>query len=280
VSRDLEGKVILVTGANTGIGRASAVDFARRGAHVILACRSEDKTQPAIDAIRAAGGEAEFVPLDLGDLDSVRACAARINARTEPLHVLVANAGVAGHQGRTASGFEIAFGVNHIGHYLFVRLLIDKLKASAPARIVIVSSRAHYKADGIDFDAVQQATQSTTGLPEYQVSKLANVLFAMSLAERLEGTGVTTYSLHPGVIASDIWRRVPGPVRWLMKLFMKNVEDGARTQIHCATARERAGETGLYYDNSKPKTPNAVVNDAALREQLWIRSAEWVGLAP
>lgn len=280
MSQDLDGKFILVTGANTGIGRATALDFARRGAHVILACRSEGKTQPVVDAIRAAGGQAEFTPLDLGDLESVRACAAAINARPEPLHVLVANAGIAGHQGQTQSGFEIAFGVNHIGHYLFVRLLIDKLKASAPARVVIVSSRAHYKADGIDFDAVQQATQSTTGLPEYQVSKLANVLFAMSLSERLAGTGVTTYSLHPGVIASDIWRRVPGPVRWLMKLFMKNVEDGARTQIHCATAPERAGETGLYYDNSKPKTPNAVVNDEALREQLWNRSAEWTGLAP
>lgn len=280
MTQDLNGKHILITGANTGIGRASAMDFARRGAHLLLACRSEEKTRPVLDAIRGVGATAEFLPLDLGDLDSVRACAATVNARPEPLHVLLANAGVAGHQGRTQSGFELAFGVNHVGHYLFVRLLVDKLKASAPARVVIVSSRAHYKADGVDFDAVQQPTQSTTGLPEYQVSKLANVLFAMQLAEHLDGTGVTTYSLHPGVIASDIWRRVPGPVRWLMKLFMKNVDDGAKTQIHCATAPERAGETGLYYDDSRPKDPNPVVHDAALRDALWTRTAEWVGLEP
>lgn len=279
---DLSGQTILVTGANTGIGRVSAADFARRGAHVLMACRSLDKTQPVVDAIRADAGhdKVEFVPLDLGDLASVRACAAAINARPEPLHVLLANAGVAGHHGVTADGFELAFGVNHVGHYLLIRLLLDKLKASAPARVVIVSSRAHYKADGIDFDAARQPTQSTTGLPEYQVSKLANTLTARSLAARLAGTGVTTYSLHPGVIASDIWRNVPGPLRWVMKLFMQNVEDGARTQIHCATSPAVATESGLYYDKCKPKTPNPVVEDDALAEALWTRTAEWVDLDP
>lgn len=279
---DLTGQTILVTGANTGIGRVSAADFARRGAHVLMACRSKEKTQPVVDEIRAEAGhdKVEFIPLDLGDLASVRACAAAVNARPEPLHVLLANAGVAGHHGVTEQGFELAFGVNHIGHYLLIRLLLDKLKAAAPARIVIVSSRAHYKADGIDFDAVREATQSTTGLPEYQVSKLANTLTAKSLANRLEGTGVTTYSLHPGVIASDIWRNVPGPIRWLMKLFMSSVEDGARTQIHCSTSPDVAEQSGLYYDKCKPKTPNPVADDAALAEELWTRSAEWVDLAP
>lgn len=279
---DLTGKRILVTGANTGIGRVSAADFARRGATVLMACRSEEKTRPVIDAIRAEAGHdrVEFVPLDLGDLDSVRACAAAVLADDAPLHVLLANAGLAGFKGQTKSGFELAFGVNHVGHYLLTRLLLDRLKASAPARIVIVSSKAHYKAKGLDLDAVQAPTRTTTGLAEYQVSKLANVLMTRSLAERLEGTGVTTYSLHPGVIASDIWRNVPGLLRWLMKRFMITVEEGAKTQIHCATSPDVATESGLYYDRCKPKTPSALARDAALAEALWVRSAEWVGLAP
>ena len=127
---------------------------------------------------------------------------------------------------------------------------------------------------------MRAATQSTTGLPEYQVSKLANTLTAKSLAQRLEGTGVTAYSLHPGVIASDIWRNVPGPIRWLMKLFMQSVEDGAKTQIHCATSPAVANESGLYYDKCAPKAPNPLADDAALAEALWNRSAEWVDLAP
>lgn len=279
---DLTGKTILVTGANTGIGRVSAADFARRGATVLMACRSEEKTRPVVEAIRAEAGHdrVEFIPLDLGDLDSVRACAETVNARPDGLHVLLANAGVAGFHGKTPSGFELAFGVNHVGHYLLVRLLLDKLEASAPARVVIVSSKAHYKAKGIDFDAVQQRTPSKTGLPEYQVSKLANVLMTKALATRLEGTGVTAYTLHPGVIASDIWRSVPGPLRWLMKLFMISVEEGAKTQIHCATSPDVAGESGLYYDKCKPKTSSALARDAALAEALWERSAQWVGLAP
>lgn len=282
MAQDLTGKTILVTGANTGIGRVSATDFARRGATVLMACRSEEKTRPVVEAIRAEAGHqrVDFLPLDLADLDSVRACAAAVNARPEPLHVLLANAGVAGFHGQTPSGFELAFGVNHLGHYLLTRLLLDKLIESAPARVVIVSSRAHYKAKSLGLDQVQQKTSSKTGLAEYQVSKLANVLMAKALAKRLEGTGVTTYSLHPGVIASDIWRSVPSALRWLMKLFMISVEEGAKTQIHCATAPEVASESGLYYDRCKPKTPSALARDAALAETLWTRSAEWVGLDP
>src|SRR5262249_36137784 len=152
----------------------------------------------------------------------VRACAQTLTSSDEPLHVLINNAGLAGQRGLTASGFELAFGTNYIGPFLLTNLLLDRLRDSAPARIVNVASDSHYGAKGIDYDAVHAPTKSRTAMPEYSVSKLANVLHAQELGRRLEGSGVTTYSLHPGVIASDIWRRVPWPARPLMKLTMRS----------------------------------------------------------
>jgi retinol dehydrogenase-12 len=244
---------------------------------VLIAGHSEARTRLAIEDISAsvAGARLEFVPLELGDLASVRACADAVRARDEPLHVLINNAGVAGARGMTPSGFERAFGTNHVGHFLLTSLLLERLRASAPARIVIVASDSHYSPHGIDFDAVRRPTRSLTGMSEYGVSKLANVLHAQELARQLEGTGVTTYSLHPGVIASDIWRRVPWPARSLMKLGMRSPAQGARTSLYCATSDEVAGESGRYYDNCKRKEPSAVAT-ASLAGELWARSEEWV----
>ena len=276
---DLTGKTIMITGAKTGIGKATAQDLVRRGAHVILACRSAERTLPVVTELQASAGDpnkVEFLPLDLADLDSVRAAAERFLARDLPLHVLLANAGIAGIRGKTKSGFELAFGINHVGHALLINLLLDALKKSAPSRIVLVASKAHYRAKGVDYDGIHTSTSSTTGLPEYEVSKLANVLYAKALAKRLEGTGVTTYSLHPGVIASDIWRRVPRPFRWLIKLFMKSVEEGAKTSIYCVTDPGLSAETGLYYDECAPKKPSRVARDEAAADELWSRTADWI----
>lgn len=278
---DLSGKTYVITGANSGIGKITARELARRGAHVILACRSADKTMPVIDELKRETGneQIEFVALDLSDLASVRRCAEELLARNIPIHGLINNAGLAGSRGTTKDGFELTFGTNHLGHYLFTRLLLDRIKQSGPARIVNVASASHYQARGIDWSALREKTKSRTGLPEYAVSKLSNVLFTKELARRLEGSNVTTYALHPGVVATDVWRRVPSPVRWVMKKFMVTPEEGAQTSIRCATAPELANETGRYYDgDGREKRPSKLANDSALAEQLWSKSAEWTGL--
>jgi len=179
----------------------------------------------------------------------------------------------------TESGFELAFGTNYVGPFLLTGLLLERLRESAPARIVNVSSIGHYRAAGIDYEAVRKATKSLTGLPEYAVSKLANVLHAQELARRLEGTGVTTYSLHPGAIASDVWRRVPWPVRPLIKRRMRSPAEGARTSLYCATSRAVAHESGRYYDDCREKEPSAIATPQ-LAAELWERSTAWVDPPP
>ena len=275
-SGELSGRTFLITGANTGIGRATAADLARRGGRIYVASRSEAKGRAVVAAITAGTGNAAvtFLPLDLADLASVRRCAEMFLARGEPLHVLINNAGVAGQRGITKDGFELAFGVNHLGHFALTGALLDCLAASAPARVVNVASDAHYQAKGIDFEAVRRPTASITGLPEYAVSKLSNVLFTQELARRVDGRGITTYALHPGVVASDIWRRVPWPVRPLMKLRMLTPEQGAQTSLYCATSPEVAQATGRFYDRCQERAPSAVATPE-LAGALWERSQSW-----
>jgi NAD(P)-dependent dehydrogenase (short-subunit alcohol dehydrogenase family) len=274
-SADLTDRTFVVTGSNTGIGRLTAEKLARRGGKVVLACRSAEKTKPVLDAIHAAGGAAEFLQLDLGDLASVRTAAKQLLARGDRIDVLVNNAGLAGSRGVTKDGFEITFGTNHLGPFLFTTLLLPRLRECTPARIVNVSSRAHYRPKRIDFGALRSSTKSATGLDEYGVSKLCNVLFTKELARGRAGKGVTSYALHPGVIASDIWRSVPWIVRPIVKLFMKSTEEGAETSLYCATSPEVADHDGRYYDECREKRPSRLADDEALARELWERSEEW-----
>ncbi len=280
-TQDLSGRVVLITGANTGIGRATAEVLAKNGAHIIMACRSREKTEPVMHEIRTLCGHdrVEFIPLDLGSLASVRKCAETFLTRDLPLHILINNAGLAGHKGLTSDGFEMTFGVNHLGHFLLTMLLLDRIKQSAPARIVNVASRAHKRTNTFDFDILRQPYKGNP-MSAYAVSKLANVLFSAELARRLEGTNITTYSLHPGVVASDVWRSVPWPIRPLIKRFMLTNEQGALTTLHCAMSPKAAHETGLYYDESKPKTPTTLAQDQSLARSLWDKSIEWAQLSP
>jgi NAD(P)-dependent dehydrogenase (short-subunit alcohol dehydrogenase family) len=273
---DLAGRAMLVTGANAGIGRVTAETLARRGARVWLACRSEEKTKPVLDAIAAAGGDARFLALDLSEFSSIRRAAATLLASSDPLHVLINNAGLAGARGATKDGFELAFGTNHLGHFLLTTLLLPRLIESAPARVVTVSSTSNYRIDHIDFEAVRRPTATYTGRREYAYSKLANVLFSKELARRADPAKVTTYVLHPGVVASDIWRRVPQPFRWLATRAMITNEQGAQTSLYCATSPEVAGVTGRYYDKCREKQANPVSDDVALARRLWEESERWV----
>lgn len=276
--KDLQGKVAIVTGANTGIGRVTACNLALRGAHVFLACRSRVKTLPVLEEIAALDLDracAEYLPLDLGDLQSVRRCAELFLERELPLDLLVCNAGLAGQRGMTASGFELAFGTCHVGHFLLTNLLLERMKASAPARIVVVSSKAHRHVKNIDLDNVRRPTRSLGGLKEYGVAKLANLLFAKELARRLDGTGVTTYAVHPGIVASEVWRSAPQPLRGLLKRFMISTEEGVATSLYCATAPELAGESGLYYDRSQAAEPSPAACDPDLAARLWEASEKW-----
>jgi retinol dehydrogenase-12 len=269
-------RTVVVTGANTGIGKATALGLAREGWRVYVASRSAEKGEAAVASIKAAAGSSEvfFLALDLADLESVRSCAEGFLARGEPLHVLLNNAGVGGARGLTKQGFELMFGVNHLGHFLLTQLLLDRLTSSAPARVVTVASDAHYQARGIDWEALRRPARGITGLGEYAVSKLCNVLFSQELARRTAGTGVTTYALHPGVVASDIWRRVPWPVRPLVTRRMLSVDQGAATSLYCATSPAVASESGLFYDKSAPR-PASPVATPELAAELWQRSQAW-----
>lgn len=276
---DQKGRVAVITGANTGIGEVTARELARAGARVYLACRSTQKATEAMGRIRTEVPDAElkFLKLDLASQASIREAAAELRELEDEIDLLINNAGLAGPKGTTEEGFELTFGVNHLGHFLLTLLLVDLVIAADNSRIVNVSSKAHYAAKGIDWEALRKPTQTSTAMPEYQVSKLANVLFTNELERRLADTDVTTYSLHPGVVASDIWgRSLLGKLVGLFApLFMISVDDGAKTTLHCATAPEAAEQSGQYWDECKVRRPNKLAHDEALAAELWAKSLEW-----
>lgn len=272
-------KTVLITGANTGIGEATARELARRGARVFFACRSEEKTRPVMAAVAKATGNTDlhFLELKLDDLESVARATQAFLARHEPLHVLVLNAGLARVKGLTKQGFELTFGVNHLGHFLLTLGLEPALRAGVPSRVVTVASRAHERtSQPIDFDQLREPHRSATGWREYQVSKLANMLFTKELARRWAGTGITTAAVHPGVIASDIWRTTAWPLRKVAMLFMRTPEQGATASLRCATAPELEGVTGGYFgEDGLPRACSPLAEDLAAATRLWDLSVGW-----
>ena len=279
MSSSSAGRTFLITGGNTGIGLATAIALAADGGRVYVGCPSAAAGEAAVSRIKADSGSADvwLLPLDLASLASVRDCAAAFLARDEPLHVLLNNAGVGGQRGLTADGFELHFGVNHLGHFALTQLLLARLAESGPgARVVNVSSEAHYGATGIDFAAVRRRTATYAGMREYSVSKLCNVLFSQELARRATGRDVRSYALHPGVVASDIWRRVPRLARPFLTRRMLTIEQGAVTSVYCARSPLVAEDSGLFYDNCavREASPVATPELAAL---LWKHSGEWTG---
>jgi NAD(P)-dependent dehydrogenase (short-subunit alcohol dehydrogenase family) len=276
---DLAGKTFVITGANTGIGKATVEALAKaRASRIVIAARSRERTEPVMQAAKEANpdGQIDFIQLELGELANVRRAADDVLKLDVPIDALINNAGIAGLQGQTKDGFELTFGTNHLGHYLWTEKLLPLVKRAKQGRIVNVSSRGHYRAKKIDWDALTKPTPTVSALPEYFVSKLCNVLHAKELARRLAGTSVTTYSLHPGGVASDIWQRRLGMFAILLRPFLITNEEGARTQVRCSTDPALASESGLYYDEEKPKTPNKLAFDEGLQDELERRSREWV----
>jgi retinol dehydrogenase-12 len=272
---DLQGRTFYVTGASSGIGAAMVEALADRGGTVVLAARSEERSRPVLDAIRARHPSAriELALVDVSDLGSVRRAAESFLASGRPLDVLVNNAGVAGTRTLSADGFDLTYATNHIGPFLLTSLLLPALQRAPQGRIVNVSSVGHLQAKAIDWSLLERRTEPRrAGFRDYTVTKLMNVLHAKELARRLEGTRMTTYALHPGGVASGIWRSVRQPLRWLIMQFLITNEEGARTQLYCATAPELASQTGRYYDKCREARSNPLADDPALARELWTRT--------
>ncbi len=267
---DMSERVALITGANTGIGRITALALADRGYQLILAGRSLERTKPVLDDIRNLGKtEPLFFELQLDDLDSVRACGAEVLKTGLPIHLLINNAGLALQRGQTRQGYELAFGVNHLGHFLLTQLLLDRIISSAPARIINVASRAHRMTSHIPWEHLRATTRSLTGTKEYAVSKACNILFTKELARRLEGKNVSCFSLHPGVVATDIWRATPIFLKPFVRLIpMLTPEDGSKTTLFCIESADQS-QSGQYFDNCRPSQPTALASNLALAEYLW-----------
>uniref|UniRef100_A0A8C2X7J0 Zgc:64106 n=1 Tax=Cyclopterus lumpus TaxID=8103 RepID=A0A8C2X7J0_CYCLU len=267
----LRGKTAVVTGANTGIGKFIALDFARRGARVILACRSEARGTAALKEIRDKTGNADvhLRLVDLSSLDSVRGFAERILAEEEALHILVNNAGVSGLPKQiTKDGLEVSFATNHLGPFLLTNLLLDLMKRSAPARIVTLASVNHKKGQ-VDFSHFHGENLTYHMDAIYNHTKLHNVICTKELARRLEGTGVTANSVHPGIVMTEVLRHYPFTVRVIFNLvgffFFKSAEEGAASSIYCSVAEEMEGITGKYCDSDCSLVlPAPLARDAAL----------------
>lgn len=272
---DLSGRTILITGASSGLGRASAHALAARGAAVVLAARSEARAQCVLDEIRGAhpAGRAEFLQLDLASLASVRAAAERVLSSGQRLDVLMNNAGVAGTSGLTEDGFEITVGTNYIGHFYLTSLLLPRLLEAPQGRIVNIASVAHERVHAVDWRWLDRRTAGAkSGFNMYAASKLLNILHARQLARRLAATRLTTYAVHPGGVASNIWRSLPWIARRVLMLFLVSNEEGARTQVWCATAPELASSSGRYYYDCREARGTELSRDAALATELYDRT--------
>lgn len=264
-------KTTVITGATSGIGRATALELNRRGHHIVVAGRSPDRGTTLVSEIAGSGGSAEFLQLDLGSFDSVRQAAEDFAARGRVIDVMVNNAGVGMAKGLTADGFEKHFGINHLGHFLLNHLLQPAFRSGT--RIVTLTSSVHMRVHGIDFNRVRLNRRSMFGLEEYAVSKLANLLYTSELARRQSQW--STYAVHPGLVNTKI---LPRWLRVLRGGRMLNPEQGAATTVFCATDPGLGGESGNYYARSARAEPSPAAQDPDLASELWARSEQWCGI--
>lgn len=279
----MKNKVCLITGANAGIGKATAAGLAELGATVVLVCRNEEKGEWAIAGIREETGNGELysLPAELSSLKSVRQLAENFRSQFQQLHVLINNAGTFYTKPHySEDGIEMQFAVNHLSHFLLTNLLLDVIKQSAPARIINVASNAHFGGK-INFDDLNHE-KNYDGRRVYAQSKLANVLFTYELARQLDGTGVTANCLHPGVVRTGIGNKHSSGIiklGWLLwKPFMISAEKGAETTIYLASSEEVAGVSGKYFENCRIKSSSKLSCNRQLAGKLWAISKKLTGL--
>lgn len=276
----MDGRVAIVTGGNTGIGKETVRGLAREGATVVLACRDAAKGEAARAELEPSVGPGKIrvMPLDLADLSSVRTFAAAFGAAFGRLDVLVNNAGVwPTRRQTTRDGFELTLGTNHLGHFVLTQELLPLLKKSAPSRIVNLSSDLHYRGK-MDWDDLQFERRSYSAVGAYNQSKLANVLFTNALARRLEGSGVVVNAVHPGVVTTELARGYPKLLVKLFHLFTISPEQGAKTSLHVALASETAAVSGKYFEKCREKPAALDGLSEANQERLWAWTEKALGL--
>jgi len=277
-ARGVDGRTVLITGGNSGIGKETAVELTRMGARVAFTARDASKGADALAEIRRRSGrtDVECLPLDLASFASIRACALLVDERFGTLDVLVNNAGlILSERSETAEGFETTFGVNHLGHFLLTRLLWDALARSGQGRIVNVSSAAHWLAPrGLDFDDLQFTRRRYNAWAAYGASKLANILFTRELARRLATTKVTANAVHPGIVRTGFMQEgdVQGSSTWLgsltRPLFLSPAQ-GARTSVHVASSPDLDHTTGKYFVRRRPRPVSPAARDDVAARRLW-----------
>lgn len=280
----IDGKVVVITGANVGIGKETAIDLARRGGKIYIACRDEKRGGDALIDIRkeSRSEDVHFLQLDLASLASVREFSKKFHQLESKLHILINNAGIMGcPRTLTKDGFEMQFGTNHLGHFLLTNLLLDLLKAAAPSRIVVVSALLHKRGEIKKDDLMGEISYGRQAA--YCHSKLANNLFSHELARKLKGTGVTSNSLHPGVINTELGRHFfsEGILKTLVKsttsCFLKNCIEGAQTTICLAVDPDLEQVSGKYFNDCEEASESDDAKNEELATWLWKKSEELVG---
>jgi len=283
---DISGKTVLLTGATSGIGLEASVALARQGARVVMVGRDPARTVAAVADVAARSGskEVSYLLADFSSQAAIRALADAVRSRVDRLDVLVNNAGGV-HKARrlTLDGIEATFAVNHLGYFLLTNLLLDLVVKSAPARVVTVASVGHRRGT-LDFEDLGFERGGYSIMRAYSRSKLANVLFAAELARRLAGSGVTSNSLHPGSVDTNIWSGAPlwakPIIQVVFRPFFISAEKGGERIVQLAASPELEGVTGKYFEDGKVVEPAPLARDASLATRLWDVSARMVGLAP